>query len=403
MVNCYDILGVSKTASQDEIKTAYRKLAIKYHPDKNPGSREAENKFKEISQAYSVLSNSKKRAAHDLSLDYELFQLFSTAKEMSRKDNRYKAYNPYRQSYAGHAMRNFDRIRNARLERIGNMWAFGFLIFTILVTTISTTVESYLEGQRQEEFVKQNKMLFKNAQRDYAQGDYQAALTKLKDVSLYTTADLDVFGFKETIFNKLMAIADNYYYNGNYHKALSYYNLIQDNFKYLSLSFHYNFASCHEKLGDYKEAIGILNRLSDLGYNRIMNYVRIAEIYQNDLADFSRAKNFYEKATDLIVLQYKAVYGDAYPLLINPVATPEVHYRAYNGLASSYESLGHFEKALKTYSWAIYLRPNLSDTYLEKGSCAYKMGDEETACENWMKATEKGSTLAFAKLQELCK
>ena len=58
----YEVLGVDKSASADEIKKAYRKLAIKYHPDKNPGDKEAEEKFKEAAEAYSILSDADKKA-----------------------------------------------------------------------------------------------------------------------------------------------------------------------------------------------------------------------------------------------------------------------------------------------------------------------------------------------------
>ncbi len=65
MADYYDVLGISKGATADEIKKAYRKNALKYHPDKNPGDAAAEKKFKEISEAYEVLSDEKKRQIYD--------------------------------------------------------------------------------------------------------------------------------------------------------------------------------------------------------------------------------------------------------------------------------------------------------------------------------------------------
>jgi len=61
----YEVLGVSRSSSQEEIKKAYRQLALKYHPDRNPGNKEAEEQFKEAAEAYEVLSDPDKRHRYD--------------------------------------------------------------------------------------------------------------------------------------------------------------------------------------------------------------------------------------------------------------------------------------------------------------------------------------------------
>lgn len=87
----YKILGISKNATQDEIKKAFRKLAVKYHPDKNPGDKEAEAKFKEINEANEVLSDPQKRKQYDeLGANWQQYQRAGGFD-----------WNRYRQQYGG--------------------------------------------------------------------------------------------------------------------------------------------------------------------------------------------------------------------------------------------------------------------------------------------------------------
>src|SRR5215813_10481737 len=61
----YEVLGVTRTASAEDVKKAFRKMAMQYHPDRNPGDKSAEHKFKELNEAYDVLKDDQKRAAYD--------------------------------------------------------------------------------------------------------------------------------------------------------------------------------------------------------------------------------------------------------------------------------------------------------------------------------------------------
>jgi curved DNA-binding protein len=77
MADYYETLGIKKGASEEEIKKSYRKLAMKFHPDRNPGNKTAEEKFKKISEAYAVLSDSEKRRQYDMFGDQKFHQNFS--------------------------------------------------------------------------------------------------------------------------------------------------------------------------------------------------------------------------------------------------------------------------------------------------------------------------------------
>lgn len=71
MISLYEVLGIERSASQDDIRKAYKKLALEFHPDRNPGNESAENKFKEINEAYRILSDEAKKSDYDLKSSFE--------------------------------------------------------------------------------------------------------------------------------------------------------------------------------------------------------------------------------------------------------------------------------------------------------------------------------------------
>ena len=116
----YDILGVKKTASEEEIKKAYRKLARKWHPDVNPGKKEAEQKFKEISQAYDCLGSKEKRKLYDEFGEDGIRTGFD-----AEKAREYKQWGAYQQQQAqGRGGESFGRYH--RYEDIfGDLFSYG--------------------------------------------------------------------------------------------------------------------------------------------------------------------------------------------------------------------------------------------------------------------------------------
>ena len=131
MENYYDILNVPNTANEDQIKQAYRALAMKYHPDKNPDNKIAEEKFKRISEAYSVLSDSQKRKEYDLSMSNPFS---SSGRTYTYNQNT----NPFGEDFFSSHWRQNSRdaqYENKReKEKISRTEAFKILIRGIILT-----------------------------------------------------------------------------------------------------------------------------------------------------------------------------------------------------------------------------------------------------------------------------
>ena len=175
MANPYTLLGVSKTASQDEIKQAYRKLARKMHPDLNPNDPKAEDKFKEISSAYDILSDPEKRKRFDNG------EIGEDGKE--RPGYGYGAYNaggnPFNGAGGGFGGFNFD-FGSAGQSRTGGKKRSGFDFFSEMFGG-SGGGEDIFSNMRRRSSAK---MQGENVNYDLSVSFLDAALGKEKEISL---------------------------------------------------------------------------------------------------------------------------------------------------------------------------------------------------------------------------
>jgi len=125
-MNYYEILGVQKTATQEEIKKAYRNLAFKYHPDRNPDNPAAEEKLKQINAAYDVLGDEAKRKNYDLGGSYSenAYQQNNSYNNAYQNAWNQNAYNNYRQYRYTYSQSNQYEQQEEQRERTRSEW-FG--------------------------------------------------------------------------------------------------------------------------------------------------------------------------------------------------------------------------------------------------------------------------------------
>ncbi|OCL25309.1 hypothetical protein U472_13205 [Orenia metallireducens] len=119
MKNYYEILGVNSDADSSTIKRAYRKLALKYHPDRNSNDKNAEKKFKLIAKAYEVLKSKKSRAKYDASLKRKTYQRKATTKQNSNRQSAVPNFGNFEKQFEqffGFNPKTKERVKNKTEE-----------------------------------------------------------------------------------------------------------------------------------------------------------------------------------------------------------------------------------------------------------------------------------------------
>jgi len=392
MENLYTILEVSETAGIEEIKKAYKRLAFKYHPDKNLGDSSAEEKFKAVNNAYQILSDAQQRAQYDLLRNYHHFQQTTTYTDHNNQYSRTYTQNEVEErrkraeQYAASYTAERDKVAKESMT-IGTILIIGLLI----IVGIYGFVESYIDRKREEETNAQITARISIIESYYEKEDFRAAFEEVDLLEAGWPIHPSTRGLKDRLLDSLNEKAEEAYKEDNFEKALEYYLVLQDIDKVLGDDFEYKIAKCFAEQELHDEAINQFKKIVNKKPNDLQAWCEIGKIFSHGKGDFEEANKFIGHAKKLAISYYEQRFGKAYAMLLEPSSVSNVHFEIFYERAIVQKNLNEYSEAIKDCSWASYLRPEKGEVYMLRAECEHLNGNRIKACEYLAKAKQKGN------------
>ncbi len=196
MTNHYHVLGLLENATPEEIKAAFKRLAVKYHPDKHAGNPEMEEKFKEINLAHQILSDEYEKARFDLKLKYQQF---------SHTQTRQYTYQPPRadqwkyQARKQYASGKVDYKQNA----IATAYAFGITFLIALLVMTGVWVKQSYDDKKLEKRLAERRGTYIEAKESFDSGNYEKAFELMTSLRFFRTEEKDMKYYGEKLRNRL--------------------------------------------------------------------------------------------------------------------------------------------------------------------------------------------------------
>lgn len=392
MQDYYEALGVSRTASQSQIKAAFKKMAMRYHPDRNPGNREAEETFKFLNEAYHTLSDSVKRSRYDARF-HIITEELNDAYWQEIKRKRYQQWKQSRDSRY-RLDKNYFKIQG-----------LAFLVFLLIAGFCFAVINSahYYVRQQQMEKWRANSLQLKQANGLFGEGKFHDAFSIIRSMEEKDPLDFR-FGFvRDSLVGALRAKADNEFREKDFRSAVTHY-LVLKNYehpvRYETLE---NMSMCQFYLGNYRESLEALKHLHNQQPGDLGLVYKIGWINLEKLDNPQEALQYFTMGKKLFKENLSKVYGNAFQIVMNPNDVPDIYFSIFKGRALANMKVGDYEEAVTDCNWAIFLRPQDGEGYYLRAVANISIKDYPAVCEDVSKARQLGSEQASTIGKRYCR
>ena len=289
----YHILGISRQSTAEEIKRAYKSLALQYHPDRNPDDHEAEEKFKEINEAYQVLYDPVRRSKYNHQLEYD--EVMRSRRQPSYTENaphhsRPPQPSPKRTRSAYKIDKEYYKVQKILilifLALIGSAYGLGVL-------------KEYRYKWAEEERLQANELLLDSAQTEFRKNNFSMAFSMIDRLIEGNLTDFDYYVYRDSMIYEVRKVAMTSFQAENYNKAAEMFKVVRQ-FEWRERSTTLELLSMsYARAGKGSEASKLLkDKLKEEPNNLSLLYYT-AYIYAQELNNPSQALPFLNIAKAL--------------------------------------------------------------------------------------------------------
>ena len=392
MNNHYQILGLTQAADAAQIRAAYKRLAMTYHPDHNPGNRIAEERFKEINEAYHILSDPLKKSRYDSQLNYAFDE--QQRADYRREENKRKYYR-WQQ-----AQRKYYVIDREYFK----IQALAFLVFTAIAGfcfALLHTANYMMEERRQEHNLATSRSL-RQVDTLFATGRFDDAFALIQTLGEQDPLEYRFHYAQDSLLTALKVMADERFANQEFSDAVAQYLVLKKHEDPVRTETLRQISICEFYLGNYKESLLAMKHLHNQDPRNLQLVYEIGSLYLEKLEDPHEALHYFTLGKKLFGENLTEVYGPSYQLVMDPTEVPDIYFHIFLNRGRTNLVLENYEQALKDCDLAITLRPGQGTPYAIRALAAVRLKYFDRACTDLAQAQSLGVTEAEVLRRKYC-